>query len=60
MAHLARVVVPDLPHHATQRGNGRAQTSFGDDDYALYRNLLAAACRAADVEVWAWCLTTCT
>lgn len=56
MARLARVVIPGHPHHVTQRGNGRAQTFFGDGDYALYRDLLAANCRAAGVEVWAWCL----
>src|SRR4051794_37727439 len=56
MARLARVVIPGHPHHVTQRGNGRARTFFGDDDYALYRDLLAEHCRAADVEVWAWCL----
>jgi putative transposase len=56
MARLARLVVPGLPHHVTQRGNGRARTFFGDGDYALYRDLLAQACREAQVEVWAWCL----
>jgi putative transposase len=56
MARLARVVVPGIPHHVTQRGNGRARTFFGDEDYALYRDLLAERCRAAGVEVWAWCL----
>jgi putative transposase len=56
MARLARVVVPGHPHHVTQRGNGRARTFFGDADYALYRDLLAEHCRAAEVEVWAWCL----
>jgi putative transposase len=56
MARLARVVVPGLPHHVTQRGNGRARTFFGDDDYALYRDLLATHCHAADVDVWGWCL----
>ena len=56
MARLARVVVPGHPHHVTQRGNGRARTFFGEADYALYRDLLAAHCRAAGVEVWAWCL----
>jgi putative transposase len=56
MARLARVVVPGLPHHVTQRGNGRARTFFGDEDYALYRDLLATHCGAAEVEVWAWCL----
>jgi putative transposase len=56
MARLARFVVPGLPHHVTQRGNGRARTFFSDADYALYRNLLADNCRDAGVEVWAWCL----
>lgn len=56
MARLPRVVIPGLPHHVTQRGNGRARTFFGDDDYALYRDLLGEHCRAADVSVWAWCL----
>src|SRR5438309_4721040 len=56
MARLARVVIPGLPHHVTQRGNGRAQTFFSEADYALYRDLLAEACRAADVAVWAWVL----
>src|SRR6266700_6437211 len=56
MARLPRLVVPGLPHHVTQRGNGRAQTFFGDADYALYRDLLAASCRAAQVEIWAWVL----
>src|SRR3954470_4155402 len=56
MARLARVVIPGHPHHVTQRGNGRARTFFDDHDYALYRDLLAVHCRAADVAVWAWCL----
>src|SRR5206468_1501433 len=56
MARLARVVIPGHPHHVTQRGNGRARTLFGDHDYALYRDLLAENCRAAEVDVWAWCL----
>ena len=56
MARLARVVIPGHPHLVTQRGNGRARTFFGDADYALYRDLLGENCRAAEVEVWAWCL----
>jgi putative transposase len=56
MARLARVVIPGVPHHVTQRGNGRARTFFNDKDFALYRDLLATHCGAADVEVWAWCL----
>lgn len=56
MARLARVVIPGHPHLVTQRGNGGARTFFEDGDYALYRDLLAANCKAAGVEVWAWCL----
>ena len=33
-----------------------ARTFFADADYALYRELLGQHCRAAGVEVWAWCL----
>lgn len=56
MSRLARLIIPGLPHHVTQRGNGRAQVFFDDDDYGLYRTLLAQSCQAADVEVWAWVL----
>ena len=56
MARLARAIFPGLPHHVTQRGNGRAQTFFDDCDYALYRQLLREHCASAGVEVWAWVL----
>jgi putative transposase len=54
MARIARGVVPGLPHHVTQRGNGRQKVFFSAADYALYRDLLAASCRKAKVECWAW------
>ena len=56
MARIARFVVPGLPHHITQRGNRREHVFFGDDDYALYRDLLATQCRKHGVAVWAYCL----
>lgn len=56
MARLARAVFPGIPHHVTQRGNGRARTFFCDDDYRLYRDLLGEHAKAAGVEVWAWVL----
>ena len=56
MARLARVVIPDLPYHVTQRGNGGQRVFFSDDDDAAYRDLLADATREARVGVWAWCL----
>ncbi|MDB5704390.1 MAG: transposase [Sphingomonas bacterium] len=56
MARLPRLVIPGLPHHVTQRGNGRAQTFFEEADYALYRDLFAEAATRAGCAVWAYCL----
>ena len=56
MARFARVVVPHVPHHVTQRGNRRLETFFSDDDYRAYRALLAEHCAAAGVACWAYCL----
>ena len=56
MARMARTVIPGIPHHVTQRGNGRARTFFDDDDYRFYLDRLGAECRAAGVGVWAWVL----
>ncbi len=56
MARLARVVASGLPHHVTQRGNRRQQVFFNDEDYQVYRTLLAEGCQAAGVAVWAYCL----
>jgi putative transposase len=56
MARLARFIVPGVPHHVTQRGNGRQQTFFCDADYRLYQALLKTHCVAHGVAVWGWVL----
>jgi putative transposase len=56
MARLARAVAPGIPHHVTQRGNRKQKTFFDDGDYVAYKELLAEGCKAAGVEVWAYCL----
>jgi REP-associated tyrosine transposase len=56
MPRLARAVVPDCPHHITQRGNRRQQTFFGTDDYLLYMALTAEWCHRCRVDIWAYCL----
>lgn len=53
---LARVVVPSVPHHVTQRGNRRQRTFLRDSDYALYKQLMATWCSRRQVAVWAYCL----
>jgi REP element-mobilizing transposase RayT len=56
MARLARLVIPGLPHHVTQRGNRRQPTFFNDGDYAAYLELMAEWCREEGVEIWSYCL----
>ena len=56
MARLARVVVPGVPHHLTQRGNRRQATFFNEGDYVAYLALMAEWCGRCGVAVWAYCL----
>ena len=56
MSRLPRIIVPGMPHHVTQRGNRRERIFMEDDDYALYRDWLAQACRSNGVDVWSYCL----
>ena len=56
MARLARLVLPGIPYHVTQRGNRRQPTFFEDGDFALYRDLLAEGARRAGASIWAYCL----
>ena len=56
MARLARLVIPGLPHHITQRGNRRQQTFFNEGDYAAYVELMAEWCREQGVEIGSYCL----
>lgn len=58
MPRRARVVVPGLPHHVTQRGNRRQETFFRDDDYRVYLDLMREQCARLGVRVWAYCLMT--
>ena len=56
MARIPRIVIPQIPHHITQRGNRRQQTFFSIADYQAYLEFLATACKVYDVEIWAYCL----
>jgi len=53
---MARLVIPGMPHHVTQRGNRRQQTFFNDGDYAAHLELMAEWCREEGVEIWCHCL----
>ncbi len=56
MARWARVVVPTIPHHVTQRGTRRLPVFFCEDDYRTYLRLLRDWCDREGVSVWAYCL----
>ena len=55
MLRLPRIIVPGVAHHVTQRGNRRQRVFLVDDDYALYKDLLAQSCKANGVAVWSYC-----
>jgi putative transposase len=56
MARIARVVIPGLPHHVTQRGNRRMKTFFCENDCEVYIDLMGEWCEEYGVEIWAYCL----
>jgi putative transposase len=45
MARFARVVVPGLPHHVTQRGNRREPIFFENGDHDVTCDMLAEQTR---------------
>jgi len=51
LARPARIVVPGLAHHVTQRGNRREATFFEDGDHEIYLDLLAEQTLKAGVAV---------
>jgi putative transposase len=56
MPRIARIVVPGIAHHVTQRGNRKLPVFFSDADRTHYLSLVAAACTANDTRCLAWCL----
>ncbi len=56
MSRIARIVVPDIPHHITQRGNGRRDVFFHDQDRLLYLELLGRYAKEYRLGIWAYCL----
>ena len=56
MARFARVVVPGIPHHITQRGNARQFILENDADRAVYLQLLGQYCRLHEVSLAGYCL----
>ena len=56
MARIARVVIPDYPHHIIHRGNRREKVFFSEDDKQAYLDFLIKQARKHEIEFWAYCL----
>ena len=56
MPRVARIVIPNCPHHVTQRGNNRQDVFFVDDDRMTYFGLLAEESQKYGVSVDGYCL----
>ena len=56
MARFARVVVPKVAHHITQRGNARQPVFREPDEFRTYLQLLADNCRAYRLRLLGYCL----
>jgi putative transposase len=58
MPRTARVVIPGLPHHVTQRGNNRQDVFFTDGDREVYLDLLGRQCAKFGLTIEGYCLMT--
>ena len=56
MPRTARIVIPDIPHHITQRGNNKQDVFFVDDDRRFYLSLLKKHTEQYGLEILGYCL----
>jgi putative transposase len=56
MARFPRVVVVDVPHHVTQRGNARQAILTEDADRVAYLELLGQYCELYRLSLLGYCL----
>ena len=56
MARIARLVIPNVPHHVVQRGNRRQTVFFQEEDHTYYLRLLKKYGDQAGLVFWAYCL----
>lgn len=58
MPRIARIVIPDMPHHITQRGNSRQDVFFTDDDKVVYLGILREQADKFCLLIDGFCLMT--
>ncbi len=50
MARIARIVIPNHPHHIIHRGNRREKVFFSEDDKQAYLCLLTNQAKKSGIE----------
>ena len=58
MPRMARIVVPNTPHHIVQRGHNKQKVFASDDDYQYYLANLFEWKERLNCKVYGWCLMT--
>jgi putative transposase len=58
MPRIARIVIPDLPHHITHKGNNKQDIFFVEDDRHAYLDILKDNCEKYGLNILAYCLMT--
>jgi putative transposase len=58
MARIKRLIIPNIPHHVTQRGVRSMNIFFKYDDYEYYKELLLNQCEIHDLKIISYCLMT--
>ena len=56
MARQARIVLPNTPHHITQRGNRGEKVFFQKEDFQTYLEMLTEQCARFKVSLLSYCL----
>jgi putative transposase len=58
MPRHARIVLPGVPHHITQRGNNKSRVFFSERDRLLYLALLRDNAKRYGLDIRGYCLMT--
>lgn len=56
MPRIARIILPNVPHHVVQRGNRNQRVFFSDEDKQHYLKILGFNCSREKVKIWCYCL----
>lgn len=56
MPRQARIVIPNIPYHITQRGNRGDKVFYSEEDRRLYLLWLQEYCEKHNIEILAYCL----